>query len=119
MVLTKQQQKMVSELTSLFKIHALYSNAILFDTGDAVDPVFVSFAPVKYEIGEQNYHSPYDFMTACRSMVVREPGLTDIVADWISRDQLSFGAMVQLTRSEAPQVLKDMAAMKLEEVANV
>ena len=119
MVLTKNQQKMVSELTKMFKIHAFYSNAILFDTGDAVDPVFVSFSPVKYEIGEQNYHSPYDFMYACRSMAVRQPSLTDIVADWITRDQLSLGAMVQLTKSEAPQVLKDMAAIKLEEVANV
>lgn len=119
MVLTKDQQKMVSELTRMFKIHALYSNAILFDTGDAMETVFVSFAPVKYEIGEMNYHSPYDFMYACREMAEHEPSLKDIVADWISRDQLSFGAMVQLTKSEAQQVLKDMAAMKLEEVANV
>jgi hypothetical protein len=92
---------------------------ILFDTGHALEPVFVSFAPVKYEIGEMNYHSPYDFMYACREMVDHEPSLKDIVADWITRDQLTFGAMVQLTKSEAPQVLKDMAAMKLEEVANV
>lgn len=119
MVLTKDQQKMVSELTKMFKIHAIYSNGFLFEPDEGVEPVFVSFAPVKYEIGERNYPSAQTFMYDCRRLAGTKPTLQDIVADWITRDQLSFGAMVQLTKSEAPQVLKNMAAMKLEEVANV
>ena len=120
MVLTKDQQKMVSELTRMFKIHSFTSTSMILDVEDAnVSHVFIGFEPTEMCIGETRYQSSFDFMRDCRSIAGTKPTLQDIVADWISRDQLSFGAMVQLTKSEAQQVLKDMAAMKLEEVANV
>lgn len=111
---------MVSELTKLFKIHSFTNTSMILDVEDAnISHIFIGLEPTEMCIGETRFHSPYEFMYACRSIAGTKPTLQDIVSDWISRDQLSFGAMVQLTKSDAPQVLKDMAAMKLEEVANV
>lgn len=121
MILNKRQSEIVNELTKLFKVWSFTNSQIIFDVQNAnVALIHLSLEPFEMFIGDTKYTNEYTFLHDCRGLALSERViLSELVHDWITRDQLSFGALVQLTKSDAPQVLKDMAAMKLEEVANV